>query len=181
MTLLLSLLLACGEPPEPDAAVVPAEAPAAPADEAPDVPTHHPTPFTAAQIRGAMPVGTSWSFQQTTPGGTTTLAWEVVAADDETVTIAYTPEGGERQEQVDRFDDLVGHALFETSDTVRERAERALPWGTEAGWSYVRTTEEDGQTKVQRYFFADAHPGPPVWMSWTLGETEIMGWVKDAP
>jgi L-ascorbate metabolism protein UlaG (beta-lactamase superfamily) len=131
-------------------------------------PAMAPTPYTAAQIRDAMPVGTVIVYRRAEAGAQTYLdRWTVTAADASSCTIAdeIVDEAGAllsaRGTQTSRWEDLRRHAEFpaatlETSDDAVE-----VPAGRFETWKYVVT--EPGGT-VTTYQFARELPGPPVWM-----------------
>lgn len=142
------------------------------------VPDHLPSPFSVDEVRAAMPVGTVWRFRETTPEGSVVLTWEVVEADAETVTIARSRGHASPETSTTTFDALLDAWRFPVADTVRWRDERTLRWGQATGWTYRRRVDVDGAVHRETYFFADRQPGPPVWVSFTRANTEVLRRVK---
>lgn len=149
-----------------------------------------PTPFTAAEIRDAMPVGTTVALRQETPGATPVVArWEVVDADDDAVLIEYTraTEDGVAltppTRKRDLWTDLESHARFPAASTTRVRTSMATPLGTFEGWRYEVRASTPGQEpvpgappsdEVRTLFFADAWPGPPLVMTVQRGGQQVL-------
>jgi hypothetical protein len=167
LSVLLALLLACGPKDSPSAPAEPdAVAPASPPAE-----EMLPTPYTAEQIRDAMPVGTTLKFVTEEAGKpAVTSLWTVVAADAETGTFRFqelAPDGtpaGVAEESTFPWADLRDHALFPAAGGRRVDSEHETPAGRFRTLYYEVTTQAEGQTTVSRYHFAVDHPGPPVWM-----------------
>lgn len=128
-----------------------------------------PTPFTAEQLRDAMPTGTHIVLRVTDSEGTSQLDWTVEEN---------TPEGMVWRSLVDLPGDadppperkkaawveLQKHAEFPASDARRRRTRFSTPWGVMTGWRYdVREKTEAGVVR-SRFWFADEMPGPPVRM-----------------
>ncbi len=150
-TLSLLLLLGCAHAPAPP--------PAAEAGLAP-------RPFTADQIRAAMPVGTDVKFrveEQGQPPGV--LHWRVTAADAETMTMSVELLDNEDHlvsnegSKTNRWDALVKHASFPADATRRGESTVTVPAGTFACLDYV---VRGAGGMVTTYRFAKELPGPPV-------------------
>ncbi len=170
MKLLTLLLLACAsKAPVPTAA--PAEA--APAEAAPAAALKDnllPTPFTAEQLRAAMPVGTLMRFRLEAEGQMPAeQRWQVTAADAETCTIAsaiYDLSSGallvDEGAETSTWAELRDHAAFPAGLTTQTSEEIEVPAGrlSVAGY-HVR--QPDGP--MRHFWFSPALPGPPVKMS----------------
>jgi hypothetical protein len=175
LTLILALLLACGPKEAPSAPVAPASDPVGPAS--PPAEEMLPTPYTAEQIRDAMPVGTTLKFVTEEAGKpAVTSLWTVVAADAETGTFRFqelAPDGtpaGVAEESTFPWPDLRDHALFPAAGTTRADSEVETPAGRFRTLSYEVRTAED----VQRFHFSVDHPGPPVWMQVEKGGQVVL-------
>jgi hypothetical protein len=135
------------------------------------------TPYTAAQIRDAMPVGTVIVYRRVEAGKDPYLnRMTVVAADDATGTIAdavVDAQGtvlSEEAPATTRWEDLRKHAEFpvaalQTSDDAVD-----VPAGHFDTWKYV-VTAPDGT--VTTYQFARTLPGPPVSMQVRAGDMVV--------
>ena len=164
--LLLLVLSACGGSP-------PASSPApAPAPPAPAAPKLAPRPFTADQIRVAMPAGTEIRFRLEEAGKPAVIMhWKVTAADAATMTLAATILGEDgsvvapEQSETSRWDQLVEHASFPADLTVKSEGSVEVPAGTFDTIEYVVTETKDGSTTVSTFKFARQLPGPPVLLS----------------
>lgn len=170
-TLLFALLplSGCAYAPAPVPSPAPAvEAPAQPAETAP-------RPFTAGQIRGAMPKGHVLRLRMEAAGKPTVIeVWTVVEADAETMTMAtqvYGEDGALREDQgaeVAKWSELVEHAAFPAAATLRTEGEAETALGTLATITYeVTKPGDDGVPVVSRFVFAKALPGPPVLLTVT--------------
>lgn len=172
------LASACAKPaaptaPAPSAAVAPTSGgePFAPLADG-----TAPRPFTAEQIRAAMPVGTEIHLRmEAPPEAPVEQRWTVTAATAETCTIAsrvVDPASGatvaDEGEGTSAWAELVEHAAFPAAATRIEHGTISVPAGT---FEIVRYTVagDDGHTRV--YSFAVALPGPPV----SLVETDAAG------
>lgn len=172
---LLILLLACG-PKNPSAPTA-----SAPSTEVAEVaaPANLPTPYTAEQIRDAMPVGTRVRFRVEAAGQPTVEKTMVVtAADVSTGTFTsqtVDPASGavlqEEGSSAYPWAELREHAAFPVSQTARSDAEIELPMGRHATWVYTVT---DPAGPVTTYWFATTLPGPPVQMVVSQGGAEVM-------
>jgi len=166
--------------PTPDAST-PSESESAPAPEAP-VETL-PTPFTAAQIRDGMPVGTALRFRLSVAGQPDEVSeWAVRGNTEADSTIAFremSVEGtaGEWVEDTTPWTELQSHAAFPAAAATRERGTWNTAAGTFEGWRYT-VTDTSGETPVVRIFeFADALPGPPVRFVTSRGGEEVQSMV----
>lgn len=175
---LLILLLACG-PKNTSAPTT--SAPSTEVAEVAEVaaPASLPTPYTAEQIRDAMPVGTRVRFRVEAAGQPTVEKTMVVTAADES-TGTFTsqtvdPASGavlkDEGPSAYPWAELREHAAFPASQTERADAEIELPMGRYATWVYTVT---DPAGPVTNYWFATALPGPPVQMVVSQGEAELM-------
>jgi hypothetical protein len=163
--LLLSLLPGCDRPATQEGAM--------PAEES-SMPE---TPFTAEQIRDAMPVGLILEIRRAAGGQESRQRWTVVAADAEGVEIEYTPldaarePAGEPEVARSAWVELRDHARFPPEHTTRHEAVRDTPLGKLDGWVYT-VADPDGGT-VTEFFFARSLPGAPVVMRATRGEEVV--------
>jgi hypothetical protein len=137
-------------------------------------PDHHPTPFSAEQIREASAAGTTITFRVEPPGFDPHLdRWEFLGGD---------VERGTRRRWTEALDgtvleppaevestwlDLQRHASYPCATTRMTTGTVRTPAGEFDCWIYV-TTDDDGS--VTRASFARTEPGPPV-----LLETERDG------
>lgn len=164
------LLIGCGleraKAPEPTA---PPPAPASLEEEEEE--EMLPTPYTAAQIREAMPVGTRLRLLIEAMGRPTVISdWEVTASDGAGVKIHYLTlaEDGatELEPRADGsygWEELRSHALYAASNTIRaEGTSVVTPLGTLQTVLYTQTLTEGDTTTVNAYHFAVDIPGPPV-------------------
>lgn len=171
---LAALLAACGpggESSPPPAAPTAVAAGATPPPEEAPVPAMHPTPFTADQIRDAMPVGTTLRFQRETPDGTGYQTWTVNAVTPTHGTISFQPEAaegtplGQASEQTSAWTELRDHALFEVANTTVTDEPVTTEPGAGPGRVYLRTQESRKGPQVSRMHFSLSLPGPPVHMT----------------
>ena len=130
--------------------------------------TMAPTPYTAAQIRDAMPVGTVVVYRRVEAGKEPYLnRMTVVAADETSGTIAdaVIDEQGvvlsEEAPATMQWEELRKHAEFPVAALQTSDSAVDVPAGHFDTWKYV-VTEPDGT--VTTYQFARTLPGPPVWM-----------------
>jgi len=133
-----------------------------------------PTPFTAKQIRDAMPTGSKISLRMEDEAGKVTVEeWEVTEATPETCTIAikvFNEDGSKLIEdkgtQTSTWNELRDQAKFPEDQTVRSEGNITVPVGVHETWLYVVTTKTDDGKAMQSYYqFAKTLPGPPVQMS----------------
>lgn len=136
-------------------------------------PTMLPTPFTADQIRDAMPFGAHILIRTRSEAGEGSLDWTVTEATATHVRLRtlVTPEGGaplEPHELYTSWSELRTHAQFSSAEARRVRARVVTPFGKLDGWKYVvRRIDDEGVKSREVMWFADAMPGPPMRM-WTL-------------
>ncbi len=164
-TPILFTLISCGG----SAPATPA-APAAPAGgENTAAPAIAPRPFTAEQIRAAMPAGTEIRFRVEESGkAPVVLHWRVTAADEATMTLVSRILGedgaviAEEPAQSSRWQELVEHATFPAARTARSEGSVEVPAGRFDTIDYVVTDEKDGSKTVSTFRFARQLPGPPV-------------------
>jgi hypothetical protein len=141
----------------------------APSPAAPE-PGLAPRPFTAEQIRDAMPEGTEMRYRLEEPGQPpVVLVMRVTAADEKTGTIAseVLAEDGTvvkpAETKTSEWTALVKHASFPAAATTVGESTVETPAGSFPSIDYVvRSTSEDGAAVVTTYRFARALPGPPV-------------------
>lgn len=177
-------LVGCGGGPTDEAAPPEATAePEAAASADPDSTAEEPTadapgdilphPFTAEQIRDAMPAGLVVELLNTTPGGDQRQRWTVQSADEEGMTMLYSNLTGEGElTQSSTWVELRNHATFSVETAKRERTTQTTELGELEGWLY--TIEDPTAGAVTEMFFADDYPGAPVQMTTQQGETVVM-------
>jgi hypothetical protein len=147
-----------------------------------DLPTVLPTPYTAEQIRDAMPAGTRLQMRLLTGTTTKNTLWEVTQADATAVSIRYTDldaDGlptGTPTEDVAFWTDLRDHARFDHPGADRRRTTFTTALGTWHGWKYTTPVAPTGDLPggVQIFLFADLLPGPPVSLSEVRGGRTVM-------
>ncbi len=151
-----------GSTEEPEAAQAPIEAPTEQA--AGEI---LPFPFTAEQIRDAMPEGLVIDMVIVGPGtdGEMKQRWTVVSADEVGVEIEYSmviSDGPEPPSTTQKatWAELRDHATFSVDNATRERSTITTALGELEGWSYVVNDAATGS--VTEMFFADDYPGSPV-------------------
>lgn len=137
--------------PVPDPA--PEAAPAAPSGD------FAPTPFTAEQIRDAMPAGTVIRWKMGVAGQEATTEWRVRAADAEGMTLE--SRAGDRPTDTSRatWEELRDHARFPSALTT---VETGVPLTTGLGaltTAKYTVTDAEG-TRI--FWFDPSLPGPPV-------------------
>jgi hypothetical protein len=141
-------------------------------------PDRLPTPFTAEQIRDAMPPGLELELRRAADGSELVERWRVVAADAEGVDIEFTAldasgnAAGPPRVSRSGWTELRDHASFPAAHATREETVRDTPLGKLDGWLYTVKDPEGGT--VTRYFFARSLPGAPVEMTVTRGETVVV-------
>lgn len=138
-----------------------------------------PRPFTEAELRAAMPVGTRLRFR-IDPHGQPSVEerWEVTAATGADCTIrsvVHDPVTGavieEQGSATSTWAELVAHAAFPVALTTIEDAMVTVPAGTFPTRRYT-VRDLDGTTRV--FDFATALPGPPVQVSATRDGAPLM-------
>lgn len=162
-------LMGCAAAPAPQPSpAISAEA-AKPAAEAPAPTSLAPRPFTAEQIRKAMPTGHELRFRMEAEGKPTTIEhWIVTLADDTRMVLAsktYTEDGKLVEDQgseTSTWTELVGHASFPADKTTVREGEVEVPAGKFPALIYeVRVKDEGGVETVSHFHFAKPLPGPP--------------------
>jgi hypothetical protein len=130
-----------------------------------------PVPFTAAQIRDAMALGTEIKVRVEELGKPTVLLhWRVTAADATTMTMSASTlkEDGsvlaDKGTQSTPWETLVKHATFPAAETVHTTGSVTVPAGTFETLDYTVTQIKGGATTVSFYRFAKTLPGPPVFV-----------------
>jgi hypothetical protein len=131
-------------------------------------PTHHPTPFSAAQIRDASRPGTTVTYRVESAEGDTYLdRWEFLGGDEQRGRRrrwAETPDG-QLVEEVQEFEsawlDLQRHASYPASTTRLTTGTAITGAGEFDCWIYVMANDDGTITAAS---FAPTEPGPPVLM-----------------
>lgn len=121
-----------------------------------------PPPFSAAEIRDAMPAGTVVRWAVTDMSGTRTVEWEVVSASPSGMRLHITRSGSDDtnpppDEQSLTWEQLEDHGRL-PHGTTRDETTVEVEAGTFTAWRYTRD-EGDRETV---HWFAPDHPGPPV-------------------
>lgn len=133
-----------------------------------------PRPFTADQLRAAMPVGHTFRWRESKPEGVAELTWRVTAADASGCTIASerTPEGGAavaEPPETSTWQALANHASFPAAATRIDDSSIDVGAGHFTTRRYVVTA--DGVTREMH--FAPDLPGPPVLMKVSQAGREV--------
>jgi len=128
---------------------------------------HHPTPFSAEQIRGACGPGRRHAFRVTSSSDSPhQLVWWFEDVTPEGCVIARLRTGldgvasGEAYRTSARWIDLQRHASYPVDTTRIEFDEVDVVAGTFECWRYV--TSETAEGSETRSWFAAALPGPPI-------------------
>lgn len=161
----------------PAAAPAPAPAPAAPVAPSPEIAA---PPFSAEQIRLAMPVGTRIVLRIAVAGQAPVLEeMTVTAADEAGCTIQsrkLAADGTLIQDagpSTATWAALESHAHFPARETSRSDSTITVPAGSFDTWLYVvESSQANGEER--RMHFARALPGPPVSMEVVRGGATTM-------
>lgn len=138
-------------------------------------------PFTADQIREAMPEGETlrWVLEAAGEPPMQSL-WEVLEADERTVTIRQTTTTeigevvGEPKEGRSTWTELRDHALFPLARTTITEGQVELPSGSFPTRIYsVAERAEDGAFHLDHFHFVLSQPGPPVLMVEEIEGVEV--------
>jgi hypothetical protein len=127
-------------------------------------PDHHPTPFTAAEIRAGSPLGRSVrQLIEATDGAATMRVQQYVAVDEESGTrlVATLAADGTRRDirrSRSTWLELQGHASMPIATTTIDEETIEAPMGE---LDCLRYTAVDGD-EVETFWFARAIPGMPV-------------------
>ena len=129
-----------------------------------------PRPLSLGQLRAGLPTGTTIRLSLQPAGAPPTQElWEFVASDDAGTTIRSTSfdEAGEvvagPEEARSSWEELWDHAAFPAAATTIEDEALELPLGSFDTHRYTVTRAGDeGATVVDRFWFAEALPGPPL-------------------
>jgi hypothetical protein len=135
-------------------------------------PEHHPTPFSASDIRAGCPIGRTIQLKSETLGGELTfrqIRFVEVDADGAVQEFQSTDrEGrpiGEPTRHRSSWNDLQHHASQPASATVVDEVDLELPFGNEACWRYTVSTDDETVT----FWFAKGRPGMPVQVEKRVG------------
>lgn len=129
-----------------------------------------PTPYTAEQIRDAIPAGTELRFRLSTSDDTTLIiTTEFIAADAVNTTFRQTMRSedgevvGEPTESSAAWTELRDHAAFPLDSAKIEPVRVTTALGEFEALLYtVQADEEPLGPQVQRYWFAKDLAGPPL-------------------
>lgn len=167
----LLLTLACAPKVPPPAAPAVAQ-----------VDEHAPLPYTADQIRAAMPAGARLRFSLEIEGGPPMfqewLVTDATALDMELEATVRDAQGavveGPARER-STWESLRQHAAFPAATTTRMEARLDTAMGPQDCWLYqIEGAGPDGQPQTDRYWFARALPGPPVLWERSRGAEVVM-------
>jgi hypothetical protein len=135
-------------------------------------PDHHPTPFSAAQIRDGWVIGREVRSLIVRAGVEPyVLARRNISADAEAgvyETWTETPDGERTsgpEQGSSSFLELQGHASMPVAATTIEPVEIAVPMGRFDGLRYTRIQGD----RVDTFWFAMARPGAPVRFEFRVG------------
>lgn len=142
---------------------------------------HLPPPYSAAQLRDALPQGTKLEIAMEGIGGDMQDEWTVVLATPSFATMRYeTISGGgdEARKPVDRketWEALRDQHLYPRVSSTRTRTTVQGPDGTELdAWKYEVRRTEDGVEEVKTLWYADDLPGPAVKTLVTIDGKEVL-------
>lgn len=140
-----------------------------------------PRPFSAEQIRAAMPVGHVLRLRMETPGAEPQeQRWEVTAADASTCTISskvYDSRGGLVRDEgagTSLWTELRDHAAFPAAETEIRSGTIEVPAGRFETRVYKVTSRDGVHSVVKTLHFATALPGPPVLMTVEQSGAQVM-------
>ena len=182
-----TLLCACASPPPPSAppaatseaaAAAPAAAPAA---ETAD------TPYTAAQIRDASPVGRKIVLKVVEPDKPAVLRTIEFVKSDESGADLRTTVTDEKGNVLDTqsshvtWEELRAHAAFPKGKTEVKHRTISVPMGTLQCTVYKVTEGEGDAAETTTYYFADKLPGPPVFHFTEKGGKKIRSSTMEPP
>ena len=135
-------------------------------------PDHHPTPFSATEIRDAIVVGREVRSRHVRLGAEPYVhVVRSLSADADTSVYEVwteTPEGdriSETEQGSSRFLDLQRHASMPIAATTIEPVEIEVPMGRFDGLRYTRVLGD----QVDTFWFALARPGAPVRFEFRVG------------
>jgi hypothetical protein len=139
-------------------------------------PDHHPTPFSAAEIRDAFEMGREVRTLMHRAGTEPyVLVRRNLSADDEGGTyVVWTesPDGvrlSEPEQGRSTWLELQGHASMPADATTIEPVEIDLPMGRYEGLRYTRVTGD----AVDTFWFALSLPGAPVRIEFRVGDEVV--------
>ena len=134
-------------------------------------PDHAPTPFSAAQIHAACPVGRHNLYELRTEGKAPLYQLSTFVASNERgaefqaeLVNEEGAEVGGVQRASATWEELQAHASFPEANTEIRRERIKVPAGTFDCWRYTVTETDDEWTLVHRLWFTPELPGPPVRM-----------------
>lgn len=123
---------------------------------------HHPTPFTAEEIRAATPRGRTLTVHQEAGGpgaGVTSIRITYAEVSEDGAVQVRATDGPQSPAPLEvTWLQLQGHASFPTATTARERVVLDHTLGRLDCWRYTAT---DGD-EVDTFWFDVARPGMPV-------------------
>ncbi|MGC6494543.1 MAG: hypothetical protein ACON5B_17035 [Myxococcota bacterium] len=141
-----------------------------------------PTPYTADQIRDAMPTDTRLVFRVTLPERTEVWDWRVTEATPDSVVFLYKtivpgggPEASTETSARSLWSELRDHARFEREALTVTRHEAKVAAGAFEAHRYtVETTTDAGATSIKYMDFAVDVAGPPVYMEHLIDGQRVM-------
>jgi len=132
-------------------------------------PDYAPTPFSAEEIRKGCPRNRKIVYQVETFGQPVVFqTMTFVTVSQQEVVVENVTKGvdgkriGSRQMITGKWGDFQAHASFPQAKTMITRESYTVPAGTFDCWRYEVTTEKEGKSNIQRYWFALDMPGPPI-------------------
>ena len=192
LSIAFALVVGCSgpEPARDEAAVTPVSSPSAAAGEVapfpvpagfPDAPEHHlapdraPTPYTAAEIRGACGKGRTTKWRMVTPKGEFISVHRFISADAKGArwqSLLVRADGVQQdsKELTGTWDELQSHASYPAADTRITAGRTDVPAGEYDCWIYE--VEEKGS--VTTYWFAKDLPGPPIRIEILQGPRRVL-------
>lgn len=136
-----------------------------------------PTPFTAEQIRNAMPVdlkvGIAMTLHQNGQTQQQTQYLHVLESTPEKVQLESWTVAGEQESEHrtawSEWAELRDHAKFPAEMTRIDDFRLTTALGTYDTWRYTIEQDRDGLLDRQEFYFAKDLPGPPILFNRTLG------------
>ena len=129
-------------------------------------------PYTASEIRRALPVGTTWTVRIEAPNrAPEEQSVTVSVATEQSVTLSIETEKRgviERAEVSGGWEQLVNYDVFARGGSVEE-AQVDLPFGQRRCWVYTVASERDGISRKARFDFLKDQPGPPARITTWIG------------
>lgn len=142
---------------------------------------HAPTPFSAEEIRRGCPEGRKSIFKiEMTGRDVVFMNWEFTKVDEENAvfssfnTNAQGEKLGEIQTEKVPWKVLQGHASFSAADTTITVVPLTLEGKNYQCWLYEVRGIHEGKEMLNKFWFAQTIPGPPVLTERYIEGTKVM-------